>query len=117
MDRRQPDVYLELALTALRKTSTFIGQRSLHEYLADDFCQASVERELEIAGDALGQLRKVDPGVFDQIPDGQVIVAFRNVLAHGYTTLNHQIVYEAATDKAPALLRIVEKLLDAYPEP
>lgn len=74
-----------------------------------------MERELEIAGDALGQLRKTDPAVFDQISDGQVIVAFRNVLAHGYATLNHQIVYEAASEKAPALLRVLERLLDSYP--
>lgn len=40
--QRRPDVYLELALTALRKTSAFMGQRSLADYLKDDFCQAAI---------------------------------------------------------------------------
>ena len=42
-------------------------------YLADDYCQSGVERQLEIAGDALGQLRKLDPALFDRIPDGALI--------------------------------------------
>lgn len=55
-----PDVFLETALLALRRVSKFLGNRSLGEYLADELCQSAVERQLEIAGDALGQLRKVD---------------------------------------------------------
>jgi hypothetical protein len=40
------------------------GNRSLGDYLADELCQSAVERQLEIAGDALGQLRKLDAGLF-----------------------------------------------------
>ena len=90
--QKQPDIYLEIALTALRKTAEFMGDRTLEQYLSDEFCQAAIERELEIAGDALGQLRKVRPDIFEQIPEGAMVIAFRNVLAHGYATLNHRIV-------------------------
>lgn len=114
--QRQPDVYIELALTSLRKVSTFLGQRSLDQYLGDDFCQAAVERQMEIAGDALGQLRKWAPAVFARIPDGPTIVAFRNVLAHGYAALDHKTVFEAARSKAPALLNTLEQILAEFPE-
>jgi len=50
----QPDVFLETALLALRRVPKFLGGRSLNDYLADEFCQSAVERQLEIAGDALG---------------------------------------------------------------
>lgn len=60
---RQPDVYLEFALIALRKTVAYVGTRTLDEYLADDFCRSAVERELEVAGDSLGQLRKIHPDI------------------------------------------------------
>lgn len=113
---RQPDVYLELALLALRKLPRFLQQRTLQDYLADDLCQSAVERQLEIAGDALSHLRKVSPALFQRIPDGDLIVAFRNVLAHGYATLNHTKVYEAASSKAPELLKTLEKLLAEFPE-
>lgn len=114
--QRRPDVYLELTLLALRRVSRFLKRRSLDDYLADELCQSAVERQLEIAGDALGQLRKFAPEVFKQVPDGDLIVAFRNVLAHGYATLDHSRVYEAASARAPELLVTLEKLLAEFPE-
>ena len=61
---KQPDIYVELALRALERVPRFLAERSLDAYLADDLCQSAVERQLEIAGDALGQLRKLDPAPF-----------------------------------------------------
>lgn len=114
--QRRADVYLELALLALRKLPRFLNGRDVDAYLADDFCQSAVERQLEVAGDALGQLRKVAPDLFGQIPDGDLIVAFRNVLAHGYAVLDQHRVYEAATAKAPHLQAVLERLLAEFPE-
>jgi uncharacterized protein with HEPN domain len=111
-----PDVYLDLALIALRKIPGFIKDRALEDYLADELCQSAVERQLEIAGDALGGLRKIAPDLFKQIPDGDLIVGFRNVLAHGYATIDPRKVYEAATSGAPQLLRTIESLLSNLPE-
>lgn len=114
---RRPDIYLELALGALRKVETFLAGRSLPEYLADAMRQSAVERQLEIAGDALGQLRKLAPETFERVPQGAQIVAFRNVLAHGYASLDHATVYEAAAIKAPSLLKVLEDLLAEFPPP
>jgi uncharacterized protein with HEPN domain len=86
---QRSDVFLETALLALRRVAKFMGNRSLSGYLADELCQSAVGRQMEIAGDALGQLRKIDAVLFGKIPDGDLVVAFRNVLAHGYATLDH----------------------------
>jgi uncharacterized protein with HEPN domain len=86
-------------------------------YRQDDYCQSAVERQLEIADDALGQLRKHAPEVFSRIPDGALIVAFRNVLVHGYAVLDQQKVFEAATSKAPTLVTILTDILAELPEP
>jgi uncharacterized protein with HEPN domain len=114
--QRRPDVYLDLAINALRKLPRFLQGRSLEAYLADEYCQSAVERQLEIAGDALGQIRKFDPDLFKRIPDGDLIVGFRNVLAHGYAVLDHRIVHEAAATKALDLLTTLERLLAEFPE-
>jgi uncharacterized protein with HEPN domain len=114
--QQQTDVLLELALLALRKVSRYLAQKSLSDYLADDYCQSAVERQLEIAGDALGQVRKLDLALFSKIPDGDLVVAFRNVLAHGYATLDHRRVYEIASARAGELLRVLEELLSQMPE-
>jgi len=57
---QRADVFLETALLALRHVPLFLAQRSLSDYLADEMCQSAVKRQLEIAGDALGQLRKTE---------------------------------------------------------
>lgn len=114
--QKRPDVYLDIALQALRRVPKFLGVRSLSEYLADELCQSAVERPLEIAGDALGQLRKLNAQLFDRIPDDALVVGFRNVLAHGYATLNHRRVYEIASARAAELLTAIEGLLAKMPE-
>ena len=114
--QQRPDVHLDTALQALRRVRTFLGTRTLAEYLADELCQSAVERQLEIAGDALGQLRKLDARLFDQIPDGALVVGFRNVLAHGYATLNQRRVYEIASARAVELLKVLNELLATMPE-
>jgi uncharacterized protein with HEPN domain len=114
--QRRPDVYLDLAAIALRKVPQFLAERTLDEYLADELCQSAVERQLEVAGDALGQLRKLDPALFNKIPDGALIVAFRNVLAHGYAVLDQRKVFEAASSRAPELLKVIDQLLHEIAE-
>jgi uncharacterized protein with HEPN domain len=115
MSSKQPDVYLELALRALERVPRFLGNRTVDAYLRDELCQSAVERQLEIAGDALGQLRKLDPDLFARIPEGPLIVAFRNVLAHGYATLDHRRVFDAATSKVARLSAAISELLKEYP--
>ena len=46
--------------------------------------RAAVEREFEIVGEALSQLAQLDPAVADRISDYRRIIAFRNLLIHGY---------------------------------
>jgi uncharacterized protein with HEPN domain len=50
---KQPDVYLELALRALERVPRFLAERTLKIYLNDEFCQAAVGRQLEVAGERL----------------------------------------------------------------
>jgi uncharacterized protein with HEPN domain len=77
---KRPDVCLENALRALRQLPTFLAQRSMSEYLQDELCQSAVERQLQIAGEALGQLRQIDATLFGRIPQGDLIIACRKVL-------------------------------------
>ena len=61
---RRPDVYIEIALRGVRNAIQFIDDRSATQNLNDLYCQSAVERQLEIAIDALGQLRKLHPALF-----------------------------------------------------
>src|SRR5206468_8526532 len=113
---KRPDALIEIALRALRQARKFLGGRTLAAYLADDQCQSAVERQLEIAGDALGGLRKLDAALFARTPDGDLIVAFRSVLAHGSATLAQRRVFGIATTRVSELLSVLGRMLAQMPE-
>ena len=85
--------------------------KSLSDYLEDGLLRPALERKLEIIGEALNQLFKIEPALAPKIADAKRIIAFRNRLIHGYSDLDPVIVWSAATDKVPELLGEVEKSL------
>lgn len=60
------------------------------------------------------------PGLISQtaerVPDLSRIVAFRNVLVHGYATIDDALVWEVATTRVSALMDTLERLLEQAPE-
>ena len=48
--------------------------------------------KFEIIGEALNQLAKHDPALARRIPDIRDIIAFRNILIHGYAVIEHDQV-------------------------
>jgi len=75
--------------------------------------RSAVERQFEIIGEALSQLTKIAPELAAQIPDLPRIVAFRNILIHGYAVVDNEIVWRAAQENLPELAVILHRLLEA----
>ena len=94
---------------------TATAGRTREESLNDLILRAAVEREFEIIGEALNRLHKIDPVMADPIPEHRRIIAFRNLLAHGYDSVDHEVVWLTIANKLPELLRHVETLLAALP--
>lgn len=55
---------------------------------------------------------KVDPGTAGRVPDLARIVAFRNVLVHGYAQIDDALVWEVASARVPELTAVPTALLD-----
>jgi uncharacterized protein with HEPN domain len=72
--------------------------------------RSAVERQFEIVGEALNKLTKVDPQTAAHIPDLRRVVAFRNILAHGYAVVDDEIVWQLATQRLPGLAEVVANL-------
>lgn len=89
----------------------FTEGRSLDDYLADDMLSAAVERHFEIIGEALNRLAKTAPNIAARIPDLANAVAFRNLLIHGYATVDHGIVWRTAREDLPSLRQVIIDLL------
>jgi uncharacterized protein with HEPN domain len=102
---------LQDVLNALELLVVFSKGKSFSDYSADPMLRAAVEREFEIIGEALRRLADRDPETARQIPELRKIVAFRNVLSHGYRDLEHQVVWDALTTKVAPLDGTVRSLL------
>jgi len=111
--RRDPRAYLWDALRATELLHDFRRGRSFTDYQADDLLRSGVERQFEIVGEALNQLSKVAPEVAASIPDLPRIVAFRNILIHGYATVDDALVWQLLVEKLPALQEVLRRLLDS----
>jgi uncharacterized protein with HEPN domain len=105
-DRR---TYLWDALTAADLISQFTADKSFLDYRADALLRSGVERQFEIIGEALNQLAKADTAMAARIPELRRIVAFRNILIHGYATVDDELVWQVVTDKLPALAATVRE--------
>lgn len=104
--------YLWDAHRAAERITRFTLGRSYDAYLSDDMLRSAVERQFEIVGAAFAGLRRVDPSLAASIPDLPRIVAFRNVLIHGYATVDDHLVWGVVEANLPGLLELLTRLLD-----
>ena len=102
-------------LEDVRDAASFIidatAGRGLPDYSRDRLLRHAVERNFEIIGEAVGRLARHDADVVERIPAYQQIIAFRNVLIHGYDLVDHALVWNAVEHQLPALLNAVQGLL------
>lgn len=96
---------------AADRVGAFIEGVTRDEYLGDELRRSAVERQLEILGEVLNNLRRVDAETAALIPEIQRIIGLRNVLAHGYAVVDDTVVWAAATSRVPELRARVDWLL------
>jgi len=77
--------------------------RTVNDYIEDRAFRSAIERELQIIGEALLQLDKVNPEIARQIPDYLNIIGFRHILVHGYDSLNPTTVWNVIETKLESL--------------
>jgi len=90
----------------------FVTGKSFEDYRTDRLLRSAVERQFEIIGEALNQLCKIDPHWAELIPDLPQIVAFRNLLIHGYASINDLTVWHTIETALPNLQEILLNYLD-----
>lgn len=114
--QRDPRAFLWDVRESAVAIQLFIAGMSADAFAASDLVQAGVERKFEIIGEALNQLAKRDAPLAARIPELPQIVAFRNLLIHGYATVNALTVWNVAQSSLPALVVCVNGLLDELGE-
>ena len=108
---REPRALLWDARRAAGLVEDFVRDHALDDYRDDVLLRSAVERQFEIIGEALNRLSRQSPDLADRIPDLPRLVAFRNILIHGYAVVDDAIVWDAATRRLPGLIRRLDGLL------
>jgi len=104
-------------LEDIRDAAAFIRDavrgKTLEDYRDNRLLRQAIERNFEIIGEAIRRLAQDDPETAAGIGDYRQIIAFRNVLIHGYDLVDHALVWSAIEHQVPALLRDIEMLLES----
>jgi uncharacterized protein with HEPN domain len=103
--------YLYDVQQAASRIAEFTAGKQFADYHNDAMLRAAVERQFEIIGEALAQLARVDEKLTARISEHRRIVAFRNILIHGYADVDARLVWDVVEAKLPVLRQEVESLL------
>lgn len=80
------------------------AQLTPSQYLQNQDLRVVFERKFEIIGEALGLLRKRHPEFFARVRRAARAIDFRNAISHGYSSVNHEIVWQVFEPDLPELL-------------
>lgn len=117
MSPRDARAFLADIIAASDAITSMIPGLDLARYSADLEKRSAVERQLFIIGEAMAQLRKLDPSALDQIPRAHQVIAVRNILAHSYYSVRDDIIWELAQIHVPVLWASVQQMLRDWPAP
>jgi len=110
--RREAKKYLYDIQQAAELIAGFTAGKTLADYEGDALLRSAVERQFEIIGEALAQLARLDEALAARISEYRRIIAFRNILIHGYADVDHRLVWDIVESKLPTLRREVAGLLE-----
>lgn len=85
------------------------GRRVLEEYIKNKTKRRAVERELEIIGEAVNKLLKINPAI--EISYARQIVDLRNKVIHAYDNVNDIVIWSVVMNHLPKLKSEVNILM------
>ncbi len=108
----KPEIYtwLEDILRSIDEIYDFLPEkRDFLEFQRDLKTRKAIERNLEIIGEALNRILKLEPEF--PITDSRKIVDTRNRIIHGYDSVSEDIIWMIVNRSLPQLKLEVDKLL------
>jgi uncharacterized protein with HEPN domain len=106
-----PRAWLWDVRKAADSIAAFVQGRSFADYAADLMLRSAVERQFEIAGEALNRLSQEAPEVATRLPDLRRAIAMHNALIHGYREVDNATVWQTIHEDLRGLREQVQALL------
>jgi uncharacterized protein with HEPN domain len=106
--------YLFDVQTSIDSIYLYLGeQRNFNDYMSNKQLRRSVERELEIIGEAVNRILHLEPDF--PIDNARKIVGLRNLVIHAYDSISNEIVWGIVVNHLPKLRESVVTLLESNP--
>ncbi len=107
-----PEPYIGAALDSLQIVITRAGVDK-DSFLADDVLQDAVLMRLVDAGEHLARVRDIFADYYTEhaSPDWDKLIGLRNIIAHGYGTIDFETVWLITQENLPNLARQLDKLV------
>jgi len=86
--------------------------RPLADYEQNRLVRDAVERNFMIIGEALARLARLEQAVAQEMGDFPQMIAFRNIVVHGYDVIDDAIVYGIIQNELPRLLSAAQTAID-----
>lgn len=109
----QPEIekYLWDIDEACRAILDLAHRSSIEEYRTTRWLRSSIEREFIIIGEALRSAIALDPTLASRVTDSRSIIGFRNIVVHGYSTVDRDFVWGFIERDLPRLMLEVQQYL------
>ena len=91
------------------------NQRNYNSYISNITVQRAVERELEIIGEAINNIVKINPAI--NITYARLIIDLRNKIIHSYDNINNDVIWKIVNKDIPILKQEINLLLNKYSTP
>lgn len=101
--------YLEHIANRIARIERATSGIDLANFLANEDLQASIERYIEVIGEAAGKLSQHTRNLAPDVPWSQIIGA-RNVLVHGYAEIEPDRIWDIVKAHVPSLRATVGRL-------
>ncbi len=108
--KREIKKYLFDIKTSIDSIFSYLGEeRNFIEYENNKLLRRGIEREIEIIGEAMNRILKIDPTI--QIENARQIVDTRNWVIHGYDKVDDVVIWGIVSKHLPKLKEEIETLL------
>ena len=110
--KREIKKYLFDVKTSIDSINDYLGaKKDSFEYQKSKLIRRAVEREIEIIGEAMSRILKIDPNI--KIQSARQIVDTRNWVIHGYDKVDDVVIWGIVSKNLPELKKEVTDLLES----
>ncbi len=108
--RHDPHKLREDVRLAIADAAEIFQGKTFQDLQSERALQLMAERVLEIIGEALSRLRRDHPVIAARVTDIDKIIGLRNILAHGYDSLDYEILWDVIENRLEMLRSEIERM-------